>query len=82
MNQNKNNSSEYERRFEQITNLRPFVLVTSGGRSGSEFLQSLLDSHKEILSFNGHIKLYTDFFLESKCLNCKSLEDLRTMIPS
>ena len=74
MNQNKNNSSEYERRFEQITKLRPFVLVTSGGRSGSDFLQSLLDSHKEILSFNGHLKLYTDFFLESKCLNCKSLD--------
>ena len=49
-----------------------------GGRSGTDFLQSLLDTHKEVMSFNGHLKLYIDFFQKSKCLNCKSfdLQDL------
>lgn len=76
--QNKNISSESECRFEQITKLRPFVLVTSLGRSGVDFLQSLLESHEEVLTFNGEIKLYTEFFQESKCLNYKyiDLQDL------
>ena len=42
------------------------------------FLQSLLDSHEEVLSFNGHLKLYTEFFVKSKCLSSKlfDLQDL------
>ena len=62
MNQNKISSSENDNRFNQIKNLQPFVLVSMGGRSGTDFLQSLLDSHKEVLSFNGHIKLYIEFY--------------------
>ena len=70
--------SIYESRFNQIKNLQPFVLVTGGGRSGTDFLQSLLDFHNEVLSFNGHIKLYIEFFQKSKCIKAKSfdLQDL------
>jgi len=78
MSQNRVSSLEYDTRFNQIKYLQPFVLVTMGGRSGTDFLQSLLDAHKEVLTFNGHIKLYIEFFQQSKCLKSKSfnLQDL------
>ncbi|SVE46289.1 uncharacterized protein METZ01_LOCUS499143 [marine metagenome] len=74
MNQNVVSFSDYDNRFKQINNLQPFVLVSMGGRSGTDFLQSLLDTHTEVISFNGHLKLYVDFFQKSKCLNCKSFD--------
>ena len=64
----------YEYDFNRIKSLQPFALVTSGGRSGTDFLQSLLDSHEEVLIFSGTIKLYIDFFEKSKCMKSKSID--------
>jgi hypothetical protein len=43
-----------------------YALVTTG-RTGSDFLQSLLDSHPEVLTFNGHLLVYTEFLQSSVC---------------
>jgi hypothetical protein len=67
-------SQDYANKFNFVKTLQPYVLVTSGGRSGTDFLQSLLDGHHEVLTFNGHIKLYTEFFIESKCLKNKPID--------
>ena len=41
----------------------------TGGRSGSDFFQSLCDSHPEILQFPGVVNLTEDFFLENNPKN-------------
>ena len=41
-----------------------FALVTTG-RTGSDFLQSLLDSHPQIATFNGYFAIYSEFFSRS-----------------
>ena len=69
----KNNIVDYNgSKFNKLENLIPFVLVTGGGRSGTDFLQSLLDSHEQVLSYNGHLKLYIEFFTNSKCIKSGS----------
>ena len=37
------------------------VFLVAGGRGGSDFFQGLLDSHKEILSFPGYLRVDEDF---------------------
>ena len=44
---------------------QPVVLITTG-RTGSDFLQSLLDSHSQIMTFNGHLIDYYSFWEETK----------------
>jgi hypothetical protein len=41
------------------------LILLTGGRSGSDFLQSLLDSHPEILQFPGIVNLTKDLYLEN-----------------
>lgn len=60
--------------FKKLENLIPFALVAGGGRSGTDLLQSLLDSHGQVLSFNGSLKFYIDFFADSKCLQSGSFD--------
>jgi hypothetical protein len=43
----------------------PVVALVTTGRTGSDFLQSLLDSHPQIATFNGHFAIYSEFFSES-----------------
>jgi len=50
-----------------LESLDTVVLITTG-RTGSDFLQGLLDSHPEVVVFNGSLFFYTDFLLRSKCL--------------
>ena len=38
-----------------------FCLILTGGRSGSDFLQSLFDGHDEIIQFPGIIKFKKPF---------------------
>ena len=45
------------------------VLLLTGGRSGSDFLQSLFDNHSEILQFPGPLKFDKQFI---KIFNLKS----------
>ena len=41
------------------------VAIVATGRTGSDFLQSLLDSHPQIATFNGHFTVYSEFFLRA-----------------
>lgn len=43
----------------------PMVALVTTGRTGSDFLQSLLDSHPQILTFNGHFAIYSEFFTKA-----------------
>ena len=45
------------------------LILLTGGRSGSDFLQSLFDGHKEILQFPGIINLTDDLYLEKNPKN-------------
>ena len=56
--------------MEQLKTL-PVVSIITTGRTGSDFLQSLLDNHEEILTFNGHLAVYSEYFNKSKVLNSK-----------
>ena len=55
----------YSELMNHLEGLRPCVLLTTG-RTGSDFIQSLMDSHTQILTFNG-ILLFHDFWNNSKC---------------
>jgi len=47
---------KYKKWSEHIASL-PIVSLITAGRTGSDFLQSLLDSHPEVLTFNGHLEV-------------------------
>jgi len=51
--------------MEHVTSL-PSCVILATGRTGSDFLQSLLDSHPELLVFNG-VFFFHDFWNKSKC---------------
>ncbi len=44
----------------------PVCSIFTTGRTGSDLLQSLMDSHPEVLTFNGHL-LYHSFWSNSVC---------------
>lgn len=46
----------------------PAVSIVTTGRTGSDFLHSLLDNHEEVLTFNGHFLVYSEYFNSSKVL--------------
>jgi hypothetical protein len=46
--------------------LLPTVALITTGRTGSDFLQSLLDSHPQIATFNGHFLIYSEFFSKAR----------------
>tara|TARA_Y100000310_G_scaffold335929_1_gene419182 strand:- start:760 stop:1893 length:1134 start_codon:yes stop_codon:yes gene_type:complete len=50
-----------------------FCVILSTGRTGSDFLQSLLDSHPQILGFNG-ILFFHDFWNSSKCVKANKVD--------
>jgi len=54
--------------LKHLNSLNSCTLVTTG-RTGSDFFQSLLDSHPQVLTFNGHFDFY-DFWEKSTCVNC------------
>ena len=45
---------DYKTLMERLEALPSCTLLTTG-RTGSDLLQSLLDSHPEVLAFNGHL---------------------------
>ena len=45
----------------------PACTMVTTGRTGTDFLQSLLDSHPEVLAFNGPI-FFQDFWSNSVCV--------------
>ena len=52
--------------FDQLFSLPACVILTTG-RTGSDFLQSLLDSHPQVLTFNGHLQFHL-FWRTSICV--------------
>ncbi len=54
-------SCDYRRWMVHMQQLPVIALVTTG-RTGSDFLQSLLDSHPQIATFNGHFAAHSEFF--------------------
>ena len=48
----------------------------ANGRAGSDYLQSLLDGHEQVVTFNGHFLCYTEFIAESKTFQYGILEDI------
>lgn len=52
--------------MDKLLELPVYVLVTTG-RTGSDFMQSLLDSHSEVLTFNGNF-LFHNFWEKSLCV--------------
>ena len=64
---------DYQRWMRHLQSLQPVSLVTTG-RTGSDLLQSLLDSHPEVLTSNGILRFYVDFAPVSLCLSSESFE--------
>ena len=60
--------------LDYIKNLKTCTLLTTG-RTGSDFLQSLLDSHPQVLTFNGHFDYY-GFWESSQCVKAKYFEPI------
>jgi len=54
-------ADDYHRWMTHLQSL-PMVALVTTGRTGSDFLQSLLDSHPQIATFNGHFAVYSEFF--------------------
>jgi|CXWL01.1.fsa_nt_gi hypothetical protein len=61
------NGDQYQAWMSHLQSL-PMVGLITTGRTGSDFLQSLLDSHAQVATFNGHFLIYTEFFSQSICL--------------
>jgi len=59
------NDRVYADMMAHLDTLQPYALITTG-RTGTDFLQSLLDSHTEVLTFNGSFWFH-DFWDNSKC---------------
>ena len=59
---------EYKAVIERVNMLPWCALVATAGRTGSDFLQSLFDSHPEVLGFNGFL-LFDRFWKNSYCAN-------------
>lgn len=55
----------YDRWMRHLQSL-PMVALVTTGRTGSDFLQSLLDSHPQVITFNGHFAVYSEFFSRAK----------------
>lgn len=66
----------YPKIMDQLLKLPACTLFTTG-RTGTDFLQSLFDSHPEVLTFNGNVQYYK-FWKESQCAASKNfdLDDL------
>ena len=67
-----NDKYDYKRLFNHVTNLKQVVLITTG-RTGSDFFQSLLDGHAQILQITGTF-FFHEFWKNAVCKN--NLDDL------
>lgn len=57
---------DYPKIMDRLLALPSCTLITTG-RTGTDFLQSLLDSHPQVLMFNGHIQFHL-FWRSSRCV--------------
>lgn len=59
--------------MERLQGLVSCALFTTG-RTGSDFFQSMLDSHPEVLTFNGSLRFHHYFWDQSRCVASGSFE--------
>ena len=59
-------ADDYRAQMAHLQRLPACALVTTG-RTGSDYLQSLLDSHPEVLTFNGSLPFYRHFWGGAVC---------------
>jgi len=59
-------NKQYKDQMRHILSL-PTVSIVTGGRAGSDFLQSIYDSHPEVLTFNGWFQFHELFWDDSVC---------------
>ena len=64
-------NNKYQEWMMHLQNIQMVALITTG-RTGSDFLQSLLDSHPQISTFNGHFAVYSEFFENSVTIKSKN----------
>lgn len=57
---------DYKKTMDRLLSLPACTLITTG-RTGTDFLQSLFDSHPEVLTFNGKSLFHKFWETESKC---------------
>lgn len=67
-----NDNFDYIKLFNHVKNLKHVVLITTG-RTGSDFFQSLLDGHKQVLQITGTF-FFHEFWEKAVCK--KNLDDL------
>ena len=67
------NKIDYKKLWLHINSLK-VVSILATGRTGSDFLQSLLENHDQILTFNGHFLIYSEFFNSSITFKGKKLK--------
>ena len=53
---------------QKLLSLPAFALMPTG-RTGSDYLQGLLEDHPQILTFNGHFAIYQEFFEQARTTN-------------
>jgi hypothetical protein len=63
---------QYDKVMDHLLEIPSCALIATG-RTGTDFLQSLLDSHPEVLTFNGAFFFY-DFWNNSLCVKAGSFD--------
>jgi hypothetical protein len=65
MQESNTTTTNFKKLMDHLLELPSCTLITTG-RTGTDFLQSLLDSHTEVLTFNGSLWFY-EFWEDSYC---------------
>ena len=61
-------NNSYLGHAQKLLSLPAFALMPTG-RTGSDYLQGLLEDHPQILTFNGHFAIYQEFFEQARTTN-------------
>ena len=54
----------------------PIIALVTTGRCGSDYLQSLIDGHSQVITFNGHFACYSEFFNSSNTFSFGNINDI------
>ena len=64
-----NTSNDFYKESAQKLESLPHVALMPTGRTGSDYLQGLLENHPQILTFNGHFTIYEEFFEQARSIH-------------
>lgn len=65
---NSSDEIDYEKLMRHLTSLRVLAVMPTG-RTGSDYLQSLVEDHPQVLTFNGHFAWYCQFYKCAKTVS-------------